>query len=179
MKNVKLKIGTESQFQDKLKDLPIGTLVGTTDPISEGDLSTDIINSLAKANNALPKPTNENTGSVGQVLKKTASGSEWGDVTIYHHYVKLTCNTGTVYYDFISNTNVEYTTDTFPAMDNTTMTTLTVLKNGLYSTVSGSLYRVDGALKVDAHGIYATSADAFGYLSITGEAATVIEDIVK
>ena len=27
MKNVKLKIGTESQFQDKLKDLPIGTLV--------------------------------------------------------------------------------------------------------------------------------------------------------
>lgn len=80
LENVKLKIGTETQFQEKLKDLPIGTLVGTTDPIDEGDLSTDIINKLAKADNALPKPTNDTTGSAGQVLKKTASGSEWGDV---------------------------------------------------------------------------------------------------
>ena len=53
IKDVKLKIGTETQFQSKLADLPIGTLVGTTDPIDEGDLSTDIINSLAKADTAL------------------------------------------------------------------------------------------------------------------------------
>ena len=80
IKDVKLKIGTETQFQEKLKDLPINTLVGTTDPIQEGELDTSIINKLDKAENALPKPTNDTTGSAGQVLKKTADGSEWGDV---------------------------------------------------------------------------------------------------
>ena len=79
IKDVKLKIGTETQFQSKLKDLPINTLVGTTDPIQEGELDTSIINKLNKAENALPKPTNDTTGSAGQVLKKTANGSEWGD----------------------------------------------------------------------------------------------------
>lgn len=80
IKDVKLKIGTETQFQEKLKDLPLNTLVGTTDPIEEGELSSDVITKLNKANNALPKPANDTTGSAGQVLKKTASGSEWGDV---------------------------------------------------------------------------------------------------
>ena len=79
IKDVKLKIGTETQFQSKLKDLPINTLVGTTDPIQEGELDTSIITKLNKADNALPKPTNDTTGSAGQVLKKTANGSEWGD----------------------------------------------------------------------------------------------------
>lgn len=79
IKDVNLKIGTENQFQSKLKDLPINTLVGTTDPIQEGELDTSIITKLNKAENALPKPTNDTTGSAGQVLKKTANGSEWGD----------------------------------------------------------------------------------------------------
>lgn len=79
IKDVNLKIGTETQFQSKLKDLPLNTLVGTTDPIQEGELDTSIINKLDKAENALPKPTNDTTGSAGQVLKKTANGSEWGD----------------------------------------------------------------------------------------------------
>lgn len=79
IKDVKLKIGTENQFQSKLKDLPLNTLVGTTDPIQEGELDTAIITKLNKAENALPKPTNDTTGSAGQVLKKTANGSEWGD----------------------------------------------------------------------------------------------------
>lgn len=81
IKDVKLKIGTETQFQSKLKELPLNTLVGTTDPIQEGELDTSIITKLNKAENALPKPTNDTTGSVGQVLKKTAKGSEWGDAT--------------------------------------------------------------------------------------------------
>lgn len=79
IKDVKLKIGTENQFQSKLKDLPLNTLVGTTDPIQEGELDTSIITKLNKAENALPKPTNDTTGSAGQVLKKTTNGSEWGD----------------------------------------------------------------------------------------------------
>lgn len=77
IKDVKLKIGTESQFQSKLKELPLNTLVGTTDPIQENELDTSIITKLAKADNSLPKPTNDTTGSVGDVLSKTANGSEW------------------------------------------------------------------------------------------------------
>lgn len=77
IKDVKLKIGTEAQFQDKLKDLPINTLVGVTDPIQEGELDTSIVNKLNKAENSLPKPTNDSTGTVGQVLTKTTTGSEW------------------------------------------------------------------------------------------------------
>lgn len=77
IKDVKLKIGTESQFQSKLKDLPLNTLVGTTDPIQENELDTSIITKLANADNSLPKPTNDTTGSVGDVLSKTANGSEW------------------------------------------------------------------------------------------------------
>lgn len=81
IKDVKLKIGTEAQFQDKLKNLPINTLVGVTDPIQEGELDTSIINKLDKAENSLPKPANDSTGTAGQVLKKTEGGSEWGDET--------------------------------------------------------------------------------------------------
>lgn len=82
IKDVKLKIGTENQFQSKLKDLPINTLVGTTDPIQEGELDTSIITKLNKAENALPKPTNDTTGSAGDVLSKTANGSEWKTIKV-------------------------------------------------------------------------------------------------
>ena len=116
IKDVKLKIGTETQFQSKLKDLPINTLVGTTDPIQEGELDTSIITKLNKADNALPKPTNDSTGSAGQVLKKTANGSEWGDAPsgggkLYRHVT--TGNQGTTSFDFItySTQQTSYTTD--------------------------------------------------------------------
>lgn len=82
IKEVNLKIGTETQFNSKLKDLPINTLVGTTDPIQESELDSAIITKLSKAENALPKPTNDTTGSTGQVLKKTASGSAWSDIDV-------------------------------------------------------------------------------------------------
>ena len=82
IKDVKLKIGTETQFQSKLKDLPINTLVGTTDPIQEGELDTSIITKLNKAENALPKPTNDTTGSTNDVLSKTANGSEWKTIKV-------------------------------------------------------------------------------------------------
>lgn len=82
IKDVKLKIGTETQFQSKLKDLPLNTLVGTTDPIQEGELDTSIITKLEKAENALPKPTNDTTGSVGDVLLKTANGSQWKSIKV-------------------------------------------------------------------------------------------------
>lgn len=106
IKDVKLKIGTENQFQSKLKDLPLNTLVGTTDPIQEGELDTAIITKLNKAENALPKPTNDTTGSAGQVLKKTANGSEWGDAPsgggkLYKHELNVTDQSSNSYVAFV------------------------------------------------------------------------------
>lgn len=89
IKDVNLKIGTETQFQEKLKDLPLNTLVGTTDPIQEGELSSDVITKLNKANNALPKPANDTTGSAGDVLSKTANGSEWKTIKTLPNPVPL------------------------------------------------------------------------------------------
>lgn len=63
-----------------LSQIPVGSEYEVVSPIEKGDLSADINNALNKAENALPKPTNDTTGSAGQVLKKTANGSEWGDV---------------------------------------------------------------------------------------------------
>lgn len=119
IKDVKLKIGTETQFQSKLKDLPLNTLVGTTDPIQEGELDTSIITKLNKAENALPKPTNDTTGSAGQVLKKTANGSEWGDAPsgggkLYLHRVSFVFENDAMYVltiDIPTNTNNDITLD--------------------------------------------------------------------
>lgn len=112
IKDVKLKIGTETQFQSKLKDLAVGTLVGTTDSISESDLDTTIVNKLTLASNALPKPTNDSTGSTGQVLKKTSSGSKWSDESgkeFYRHFVKLESGSDTVILNFISTNSATIT----------------------------------------------------------------------
>ena len=132
IKDVKLKIGMEAQFQDKLKDLPINTLVGVTDPIQEDELDTSIINKLNKAENSLSKPANDSTGTAGQVLKKTEDGSEWGDATpttfktlfgnqsivgsgnidLYVHdiqidgYIGLASNTVTIRFTRISSNNL-------------------------------------------------------------------------
>ena len=118
IKDVKLKIGTETQFQSKLKDLPINTLVGTTDPIQEGELDTSIITKLGKAENALPKPTNDTTGSAGQVLKKTANGSEWGDAPsgggkLYIHQIGIfsTTTTFTLSIRILSNKAEKFNTN--------------------------------------------------------------------
>ena len=51
-------------------------IVGTID---KGDLSADVNASLAKGDNSLQKPTNDSTGTIGQVLKKTETGSEWAN----------------------------------------------------------------------------------------------------
>lgn len=116
IKDVKLKIGTDEQFQSKLKDLPLNTIVGITDPIQEGELDSSIIDKLDKADSSLQKPTStlakesfvkvgidgtqkfdessyviapSTDGTVGQVLKKTETGTEWADESgkLYMHKV--------------------------------------------------------------------------------------------
>ena len=116
-------------------------IVGT---IGKGDLSADVNASLAKGDSSLQKPTatlakesfvkvgidgtqkfDENLyvvapsedGTVGQVLKKTASGTEWADGKYYIHDVTIRNNSGInlpiVKFKYISTDNTQFSLDKF------------------------------------------------------------------
>ena len=123
-------------------------IVGTID---KGDLSADVNASLAKADSSLQKPTatlakesfvkvgidgtqkfDENSyvvapsteGTAGQVLKKTAAGTEWADESgkLYKHHIKImayidqasgTPFDGMVSIDVYSSSATKFTIDTF------------------------------------------------------------------
>lgn len=185
IKDVKLKIGTENQFQSKLKDLPLNTLVGTTDPIQEGELDTSIITKLNKADNALPKPTNDTTGSVGDVLSKTANGSEWktikvlpdtppavGEVlgcttegtpewvplSIYNHYMSFETGSG----DKITLTKISTRSDSFSSPADA------------YSNEIAHLEALgDLSLPIPVVGSIESNSQKFSAIAITGDAATL------
>lgn len=61
--------------------LAIGEEYDIVAPIKKTDLDTSLQGSVDKAENALPKPTNDSSGTSGQILKKTLSGSEWADAS--------------------------------------------------------------------------------------------------
>lgn len=184
IKDVKLKIGTETQFQSKLKDLPISTLVGTTDPIQEGELDTSIITKLNKAENALPKPTNDTTGSTNDVLSKTANGSEWktikvlpdtpplvGEVlgcttegtpewiplSIYNHYMSFETGSG----DKITLTKISTRSDSF--------SNLADAYQGEMNYTASQLG--DPALPIPVVGSIESNSQKFSAIAITGDAA--------
>lgn len=58
-KKIDLQIGTEEQFEEKKLSLPVGTLVGITDPIHESELDTDLKNEIngkyTKPSTGIPK----------------------------------------------------------------------------------------------------------------------------
>lgn len=56
-KQVDLQIGTEAQFESKKETLPIGTIVGITDPINKGDLDSDLQTSIDSISDKLDKPS--------------------------------------------------------------------------------------------------------------------------
>lgn len=116
-------------------------IVGTID---KGDLSADVNASLAKADSSLQKPTatlakesfvkvgidgsqkfDESSyvvapsvdGTAGQVLKKTASGTEWADGKYYIHDVTIKNNSGVklpiVKFKYISTDNTTFSLDKF------------------------------------------------------------------
>lgn len=185
IKDVKLKIGTESQFQSKLKELPLGTLVGTTDPIQEGELDTSIINKLNKADNALPKPTNDTTGSAGDVLSKTANGSEWKtiktlppggnpgevlgcpvdgmpqwvpEVKIYNHYMSFETASG----DKITLTKISTRSDSFSYLADA------------YSNEIAHLEALgDPSLPIPVVGSIESNSQKFSAIAINGSADTL------
>lgn len=184
IKDVNLKIGTENQFQSKLKDLPLNTLVGTTDPIQEGELDTSIITKLNKADNALPKPTNDTTGSAGDVLSKTANGSEWKTIkglpdaspsvgavlgcttegtpewvplSIYNHYMSFEIGSG----DKITLTKISTRSDSF--------SNLTDAYQGEMNYTASQLG--DPALPIPVVGMIESNSQKFSAIAITGDAA--------
>lgn len=128
-------------------------IVGTID---KGDLSADVNASLAKGDSSLQKPTatlakesfvkvgidgsqnfDESSyviapstdGTAGQVLKKTASGTEWADESggggggkLYLHHIKITAYLdqgsgvlfdGMISIDMYSSSATKFTLDTF------------------------------------------------------------------
>lgn len=60
-----------------LSQIPVGSEYEVVSPIEKGDLSADINNALNKAEKSISEPTNQTTGSDGDVLVKKGGGSEW------------------------------------------------------------------------------------------------------
>ena len=60
-KQVDLQIGTEAQFESKKETLPIGTIVGITDPIHKSELDSDLQTSIDSIANKLNKPSGNPT----------------------------------------------------------------------------------------------------------------------
>lgn len=60
-KQVDLQIGTEAQFESKKENLPIGTIVGITDPIHKSELDSDLQVSIDSIADKLDKPSGNPT----------------------------------------------------------------------------------------------------------------------
>ena len=65
-----------------LSTIPVGSEYEVVSPIEKGDLSADINNALNKAEKSISEPTNQTTGSDGDVLVKKGGGSEWKSMPI-------------------------------------------------------------------------------------------------
>ena len=75
-KKIDLQIGTEEQFEEKKLSLPVGTLVGITDPIHESELDTDLQTKINEVNNRLTKPTNPSAESAVTMLADGTVGTK-------------------------------------------------------------------------------------------------------
>lgn len=65
-----------------LSQIPVGSEYEVVSPIEKGDLSADINNALNKAEKSISEPTNQTTGSDGDVLVKKGGGSEWKSMPV-------------------------------------------------------------------------------------------------
>ena len=83
-KQVDLQIGTEAQYETKKEILPVGAIVGITDPIHKSELDSDLQTSIDSIANKLNKPSDNPTED--SVVTLTSTGivgtkklSEFGD----------------------------------------------------------------------------------------------------
>ena len=65
-----------------LSQVPVGSEYEVVSPIEKGDLSADINNALNKAEKSISEPTNQTTGSDGDVLVKKGGRSEWKSMPV-------------------------------------------------------------------------------------------------
>ena len=72
-KQVDLQIGTEAQFETKKAELPVGTIVGITDPIHEEELDSDLQTAINSISNKLDKPSGNPTED--SLVKVSSTGS--------------------------------------------------------------------------------------------------------
>lgn len=72
-KQVDLQIGTEAQFESKKENLPIGTIVGITDPIHKSELDSDLQTSIDSIADKLDKPSGNPTED--SLVKVSSVGS--------------------------------------------------------------------------------------------------------
>lgn len=75
-KKIDLQIGTEEQFEEKKLSLPVGTLVGITDPIHEFELDTDLQTKINEISSKLTKPTNPSAESAVTMLADGTVGTK-------------------------------------------------------------------------------------------------------
>lgn len=86
MSNENYVSGTEFETMERV-DLPLGSQFEVVDLVHEEDVDSDIKGKLTAASNALPKPTNQTTGTEGQVLTLGAGGTtEWKDNEVYYDH---------------------------------------------------------------------------------------------
>lgn len=167
-----------------LSQIPVGSEYEVVSPIEKGDLSADINNALNKADNALPKPTNDTTGSAGDVLSKTANGSEWktikvlpdtppavGEVlgcttegtpewvplSIYNHYMSFETGSG----DKITLTKISTRSDSFSNLADAYQSEINYTASQLG----------DPALPIPVVGSIESNSQKFSVIAITGDAA--------
>lgn len=72
-KQVDLQIGTEAQFETKKETLPVGTIVGITDPIHKSELDSDLQVSIDIIADKLDKPSGNPTED--SLVKVSSTGS--------------------------------------------------------------------------------------------------------
>ena len=75
-KKIDLQIGTEEQFEEKKLSLPVGTLVGRTDPIHESELDTDLQTKINEVSNKLTAPATPTTDSAVTMLADGTVGTK-------------------------------------------------------------------------------------------------------
>ena len=88
-KKIDLQIGTEEQFEEKKLSLPVGTLVGITDPIHESELDTDL---QTKINGKLASPTAPTADSAVTMLTDGTVGTKpLSEISgkLYKHYLSI------------------------------------------------------------------------------------------
>ena len=144
-KQVDLQIGTETQFETKKETLPIGTIVGITDPIHKSELDSSLQTSIDSIANKLNKPSSNPTEysivtltPTGEVGTKPLSELSEVTVDLYRHNIKFTSEGATNIYaiQYISSKSfiVDSLADLANLITDNNPIPVMILKSAIYKT---------------------------------------------